>query len=128
MFWLNVADKYASAVTKKLGFWPCSAGPLWLQILIRYYYINFLKMSMKLQNDLSRLCCHSIFYFRLDFFELLMTFHQFRIPKHLWLPYQESCENPLITMGGTLLMQKIFDAQNFNAGILTPGLLSLNGI
>ena len=30
--------------------------------------------------------------------------------------------------GGTLLTQKIFDAQNFNAGILTHGLLSLDGI
>ena len=30
--------------------------------------------------------------------------------------------------GGTLLTQKIFDARNFNAGILTPGLLSLDGI
>ena len=30
--------------------------------------------------------------------------------------------------GGTLLTQKIFDAQNFDAGILTPGLLSLDGI
>ena len=63
MFGPNVVDKYASAVTKNLGlmysFWPCSAGPLWLQIPIQYYYINFLKMSMKLQKDLSRLCCLS---------------------------------------------------------------------
>ena len=31
-------------------------------------------------------------------------------------------------LGGTLLTQKIFDAQNFNVGILTPGVLSLDGI
>ena len=59
----NVTDKYALAVTKNLGLrfscWPCPAGPLWLQIPIQYYYINFLKMSMKLQKDLSRLCCLS---------------------------------------------------------------------
>ena len=63
MFGPNVADKYALAVTNNLGltysFWPCSAGPLWLQIPIQYYYINFLKMSTKLQKDLSRLCCLS---------------------------------------------------------------------
>ena len=34
----------------------------------------------------------------------------------------------LVQKGGTLLTQKIFDAQNFNAGLLTPRLLSLDGI
>ena len=37
-------------------------------------------------------------------------------------------QSDIVTLGGTLLTQKIFDAQNFNAGLLTPRLLSLNGI
>ena len=34
---------------------------------------------------------------------------------------------PKIKAGG-ILMKKIFDAQNFNKGILTPRILSLDGI
>ena len=35
---------------------------------------------------------------------------------------------PTQILGGGLLTQKIFDAQNFNARILTLGLMSLDGI
>ena len=102
MFGPNVADKYASAVTKNLVWgvvFGCVLKVLCCskyqsQIPIQYHYLNFLKMGTKLKKDLSRLCCLSFenqlntIYFRLDFFELLMTlFHQFWMPKHLWLPH-----------------------------------------
>ena len=46
---------------------------------------------------------------------------------YYWM-HKNNAKDSCIYRGGTLLTQKIFDAQNFNAGILTPGLLSLDGI
>ena len=69
----NVADKYASALTKYLGlrcsFWLC---PLWFQIPSQYYYINLWKISTKSKKDLCCLSYWNPFLFQV---RLLWTFN-----------------------------------------------------
>ena len=73
IFWPNVTDKYALAVTKNLGlrcsFW---LSPLWFQIPSQYYYINLWKISTKSKKDLCCLSYWNPFLFQV---RLLWTFN-----------------------------------------------------